>query len=159
MIYPQVKQDVKHHKTQEMQMRGINLTDNYADGQMESCRGISTDRYPYITTAQELQLVDAGVPEGYHAVSMFAWEKLFVVTDEPSDKDGFKCYYGGVYCGDVNNLTIPKQYAVVNSKLIVWPDKVMFEIMAEHPIGYSMDTAPILKTVDTGTAEYRKAVS
>ena len=63
MIYPQIKTKVKHRSAQAMQMRGINLTDNYGDGQLESSKNISTARFPYITTADQLQAVDTGIPD------------------------------------------------------------------------------------------------
>ena len=159
-MYPDFgKVQIKKRTTQTLQMRGINLTDAYADGQMESCDGISTNRFPYITTADKLKAIDAGVPEGYHAVSIYPWDKLFVVTDKPAEHGGFECYYGGEYCGDAVNLTIPKQYAVVNSKLVMFPDKVMFNLREEHVTSSSMNTAPELMRITTGTVEYRKAVT
>lgn len=158
MIYPQIKTNVKHRSAQSLQMRGINLTDNYSDGQLESSTNVSTARFPYITTADQLQAVDTSIPTGYQPVSMFAWENLFVVSDEPGSSGGYKCYYGGEYCGDVKNLDLPKQYAVVNSKLVVWPDKVMFDLKKESITANDMNTAPTLATVNTGTIEYRKAV-
>lgn len=158
-MYPSFDRlSIKRRSTQETQMQGINLTDDYADGQIESCKGISFDRYPYITTAQKLVEVDAGIPEGYHAVSVYPWERLFVVTDKPSATGGYECYYGGEYCGDAVNVKVPKQYAVVGNKLVMFPDKVMFDINEEHVTASSMNTAPELLCVKSGIAEYRKAV-
>lgn len=159
MIYPQTNARIQHRSVQAIQMLGINLTDNYTDGQMESSKGISTDRFPYITTAQQLKAVDAGITEGYHAVSIYPWEKLFVVSDEPSDNGGYKCYYGGAYCGDADTLELPKQYAVINSKLVMFPDKIMFNITEERMTSSRLTTAPELMVVESGTIEYRKAVS
>ena len=153
------KAQIKKRSTQKLQMQGINLTDAYADGQIESMRGISTQRFPYVTTADKLKPIDVGVPEGYHAVSIFPWEQIFVVTDEPSETDGFKCYYGGEYCGDAVSLKLPKQYAIVNSKLVMFPDKVMFNINEENVTSSSMNTAPELLSVRSGTIDYRKAVT
>lgn len=158
-MYPSFeKANIKKRSGQNLTMQGINVTDNYNVGQMESSKGISTDRYPYITTEEQLQIVDAGIPEGYHAVSMYAWDKLFVVSDEPADGGGFKCYYGGEYCGDARSLELPKQYAIVNSKLVMFPDKIMFSMADETVTSSDMITAPELMTVTIGTIEYRKAV-
>ena len=158
MNYPQIKTNIKRRSTQAMQMKGINLTDTYGDGQMESSKGIGTDRYPYISTVQNLKEINAGVSEGYQAVSMYPWERLFVVSNEPGSNGGFKCFYGGTYCGDALNLDLPKQFAVVNSKLVMWPDKVMFDLKEETIVSQNMNTAPTLMTVTSGTIEYRKAV-
>lgn len=159
MIYPQIKTKVKHRSAQDMQMRGINLTDNYGDGQLESSMNISTARFPYITTADQLQAVDTGISEGYQPVSMFAWEKLFIVSDEPGSNGGYKCYYGGKYCGDAVNLDLPKQYAVVNSKLVMWPDKVYFNLYDEDMQAHPLTTAPLLTTITAGDIIFRKAVT
>ena len=158
-MYPDFgKVQIKKRSSQSLQMKGINLTDAYGDGQMESSKGISTARYPYITTTKKLEHVDTGITEGFHAVSMYPWEKLFVVTDEPTDEGGYKCFYGGEYCGDAVSLKLPKQYAVVGNKLVMFPDKVMFNINEENVKGSSMNTAPELLYAHTGTVEYRKAV-
>lgn len=159
MIYPQTKANIKHMKDQSLQLRGINLTDNYQDGQLEESKGISSDRFPYITTSEELQPVDTGIASGYQPVSMYAWEKLFIVSDEPSSSGGYKCFYGGQYCGDAVNLELPKQYAVVNSKLVMWPDKVYFNLYDNEMSAHPLTTAPLLITVSSGTITYRKAVT
>lgn len=159
MIYPQTKANIKHMKDQSLQLRGINLTDNYQDGQLEESEGISSDRFPYITTTEELQPVDTGISSGYQPISMYAWEKLFIVSDEPSDNGGYKCFYGGQYCGDAVNLELPKQYAVVNSKLVMWPDKVYFNLYDNEMSAHPLTTAPLLITVSSGTITYRKKVT
>ena len=159
MNYPQIKTNIKHRATQSMQMRGINLTDNHQDGQLEKSKGISTARFPYVTTTEELQPVDTGIASGYQPVSMYAWEKLFVVSDEPGESGGYKCFYGGQYCGDAVNLDLPKQYAVVNSKLVMWPDKVYFNLYDNEMSAHPLTTAPLLTTITSGTIIYRKKVT
>lgn len=159
MRYPAVGNQIQKFRSQQLQMQGINLTDNYREGQLEASKGIVTDRYPYITTADRMQPVEAGIPSGYHPVSLFAWERLFVVSDEPGNNGGYKCYYGGKYCGDAVNLTLPKQYAVVNSKLVMWPDQVYFNLYDEDMSAHPLTTAPRLTKVITGNIKFRKAVT
>lgn len=152
------KAQVKKRSSQSLQMRGINLTDAYTDGQLESCRGISSERFPYITTADKLTPVETGIPSGYHAVSMYAWDKLFVVSNEQSESGGYKCYYGGEYCGDAENLEVPKQYAVVNTQLVMFPDKVAFTKTDHGVTSRSLNSSSMLKRVDSGVVVYRRAV-
>ena len=154
----QIPRQIKRTQRQQIQLQGINLTDNYDAGEMESCKGITSDHYPYIATRKQPQVIDTGIPDGYQPVSMFAWENLFVVSDEPHD-GGYKCYYGGQYCGDCKNLTVPKQYAVVNSKLVVWPDKIYFDLYGSHMKSYDLGEAQLIHTVRTGPIIYRKAVT
>ena len=165
-MYPKI--DVKKEKkqVQQVQIQGINLTDNYQNGQLESSRNISANRFPYISTTDEPVDVEITIPEGYQPVSMFAWEKLFIVSDEPSGGGGYKCYYDGRYCGDAKNLTVPKQYAVVNSKLVMWPDKVYFDLYEEgSEESHIMSTSQLLFNVEESISaeipavRFRKAVS
>lgn len=136
-------------------MQGINLTDSYQVGQLEASDNIGTARFPYISTVDEPIAIETGISEGYHAVSMFGWEKLFVVSNEPGD-NGYKCYYGGDYCGDVKNLQ-PKQYAVVNSHLCVFPDRIMFSLYDDGITAEDMNTAKSMVTITSGVIDYRKA--
>lgn len=158
MKYPDIRTGIKHHAAQQLQIQGINLTDDYNIGQLESARNITSDRYPYISTSDQLQPVDTGIAPEFEPISMFAWEKLFVVSNEPSDEEGYKCFYGGEYCGDAVNTKIPKQYAVINSKLVMWPDKVYFNLYDTEMKSHPLSTAPLLDTVSNGNVIYRKAV-
>ena len=154
-----IRQNIPKRVRQDIVMRGINLTDHYQDGEMESCKGISTDRFPYITTQQQPLEVELPISEGYKAISIFAWEELFVVTDEPSDDGGYKCYYGGTYCGDAVNTEVPKQYAVVNSTLIMFPDKIYFNLYDEEMSAHQLGTAAKQAVIDSGTITMRKKVT
>lgn len=158
MRYPEIRTRIKRSASQQLQIRGINLTDNYDNGQLESSKNITSDHFPYIATTDQLQLVETAIASGYQPVSMFAWEKLFVVSDEPSESGGYKCFYGDRYCGDAVDLTLPKQYAVVNSKLVMWPDKVYFNLYDEEMAAHPLTTAPKLTTVTLGTITYREKV-
>lgn len=159
MRMAQIPKSLKRTQRQQIQLQGINLTDNYTIGEMESCKGITSDHFPYFETADAKQIVDTGIPEGYQPISIFAWEKLFVVSDEPGDNGGFKCYYGGVYCGDCKNDTVPKQYAVVNSKLVVWPDKIYFDLYGSRMTAHDLMGAELIHRVTAGPIIYRKAVA
>lgn len=156
MIYPQNTVKIKQKKAQQMQILGINRTDNYADGQMESCKNITSDRFPYIATADQMELINTGVPVGFNAVSIYPAEKLFVVSDVPAMDGGYKCYYGGKYVGDVNNLDLPKQYAMVSGRLIVWPDKVAFNLFDVEISSEQLQTAPLLVKVTQGSIRHNR---
>ena len=219
MKYPNIQTQIRRRQAQELQLLGINLTDNYKDGQLLSSKNISSNRYPYITTADQLEIQPTGIPAGFSAISMFAWEKLFVVSNVPryaidaevfvlgrspgyqdgdyaiSDgripKDGgfipagtlvqfvvesgpgwivgywtiveaepvgYRCYYGEKYCGDIPTLDLPKQYAVVNSHLVVWPDMIYFNLYDTDMSAHPLITAPHLLTVDSGEITYREKV-
>ena len=156
MAFPQINNRIQKRSAQQMQLQGINLTDAYEAGQLESSNGICTDRFPYITTSQKLVPVETGIAEGYHAVSMYPWNDLVVISDEPGET-GYKIFYGGQCVGDAPTIDLPKQYAVINSKLVIFPDKIMLTQSDEGVVVESLNTASLLKRVSTGSIEYRKA--
>lgn len=160
MKYTSVPNTSSPKTNQDLKIRGVNLTDNYIDGQMESCKGISTDKYPYISTMQKkIDVTSLYIPDGENPISIFPWEKLFVVTDTvSSNTDGYKCYYGGKYVGDVKNTDLPKQYAIVGDKLIIFPDKVYFNLYDTEESSHELNTAPLLANIANGVVVYRKAV-
>lgn len=96
-------------------IRGLNLTDNTQDGDMAACKNISARRYPYFTQrrAREQQTDYSGV------TALTSWGKLVAVQ-------GTDLLYDGQVVGTVT--AGEKQFAVVNTKLIIWPDKVYLEI-------------------------------
>lgn len=159
MAYAEIDTQIQRKNRQQLRMLGINRTDNYTDGELIDCTGISTDRYPYITTVQAMEEIPAPVVnplhENVHILSVFAWEKLFMITDElvegAESEERFPCWYGGTVVGYVSNPYTEKQYAVVNSKLVVWPDKVYFNLydlddLEAHPL----DTAELITRVYEG---------
>ena len=91
-------------------MRGINLSDNTQDGDLAGCKNLSIRRFPYFTTRRSRRQLT----EYAGATALTSWEKLVVVQ-------GGQIYYDGAARGAISNGE--KQFAVVNSKLVIWPDK------------------------------------
>lgn len=208
MNYPQINVNIQRKRDQDTRMMGINLTDEYQIGQMESCSNVSSKRYPYITTADKLMEVETGITEGFKPVSMYAWEKLFVVSNEPTDDtskvvcvdgitkyaledeswsitvdengithynfdapwgpsatngityyhfrdpEGYKCFYDGVYCGNAMSKDSNKQYAVINSKLVMYPDKVYFDLYDNRMKSTPLTTAELKHEISEGQVSY-----
>lgn len=96
-------------------LRGLNLTDNIQDGDMAACKNISARRYPYFSQRRARQ-----VQSDYTGVTaLTSWGKLVAVRGTDLLYDGQ--VVGAVTAGE-------KQFAVVNTKLIIWPDKVYLDI-------------------------------
>lgn len=97
-------------KKEIVQFAGLNFSDAAQEGQARECRNLSSRRFPYLTTRLRREPVgDYTAP-----TAVTAWDKLVVV-------DGTSLIYDGAVVGTV--LAGKKQFATVNTKLVIWPDK------------------------------------
>lgn len=104
-------------RKQVVAFRGINWSDQVQDGDLRDCRNLSARRWPYLSVRRGRAQQDPGK---YASVnSLTAWGKL--VATQGSD-----LLYDGSVVGQVTPG--PKQFAVVNTKLVIWPDKVYLDL-------------------------------
>lgn len=119
MKLPQISYDMSKGQSEVVAMRGINYSDQLQDGDLRDSLNLSARRYPYITArrAREKQ-------EGYAAATaMTAWGKLVAV-------EGTDLFYDGEIVGQVTEGE--KQFAVVNTKMVIWPDKVYLDMSSKE---------------------------
>ncbi|MEA4920627.1 MAG: hypothetical protein VB078_06895 [Clostridiaceae bacterium] len=96
--------------------RGINFSDKVQDGDLADSLNLSSRRYPYLSTRPKREPVgDYTDPQ-----SIFSWDGHFVVVESGV------LYYDGEAMDNV--LPGEKQFAVVNTKLIIWPDKTYIDM-------------------------------
>jgi hypothetical protein len=99
-----------------MQFLGINLTENYTDGELDDCKNLSTLQYPTLTQRKGRALL-----EGYEDASdLYEWDGHLVVVS-----NGTLYVNGEPVCSVEDGK---KQFAVVNSRLIVFPDKISVDL-------------------------------
>ena len=112
---PSIPYAMQKSKSEIVAMRGINFSDALQDGDLAESKNLSARRYPYIATrrARAKQAQYAG------CTAMTAWAKLVVVQ-------GTDLLYDGAVRGQVTAGA--KQFAVVNTKLVIWPDKVYLDL-------------------------------
>lgn len=140
---PQVQKNVTKRTRQALSALGINYTDDYRDGELQSCTGISTRRYPYITTTGKIEQIDssyfsgaADVWTGLEIKDMYAMDdQPLVLTYSPYTHkvQAWLLVDNGWYDiteGAAVTLTnvFPKQYAVINTKLCIFPDGVYIDL-------------------------------
>ncbi len=115
MSYPDLPNNIRKYQSEVVAIRGLNLSDNTQDGDLCETRNISCRRYPYFSTrrARSKLAPYAGV------TAITAWEKLVAVQ-------GTDLLYDGTVVGQVAEGA--KQFAVVNTKLVIWPDKKYLDI-------------------------------
>ena len=115
MRLPQVPYVIKQKQSEIVQIRGINYSADYEEGALAESRNISTRHFPYFSTRRKRKLL-----ENYaQATALTAWNKLIVVQNG-------RLFYDGKDVGAVSDGE--KQFAVVNTKLVIWPDKVYYDI-------------------------------
>ena len=127
MDYPQLPYSTRKYQREILAIGGLNLSDNVQDGDMTDCRNLSSHRYPYFATRNKRSKLAAYSG----ATALTAWEKLVVVQ-------GTDLLYDGNVVGQV--AAGAKQFAVVNTKLIIWPDKKYLDIdtLTVKPLGASV---------------------
>lgn len=132
---------------QAIHQRGINLSEMASEGELSDSHGVTTDNYPVITQRRKRRSIGSYV----RPTSIFFWDGLLVV-------DGTDLYYKGNIVGNVTPGE--KQFAVVNTKLIVWPDKKYLDLQygTLRPLGGSITTIPNSTTFDTNKITISSAV-
>lgn len=137
MRLPEMIYEEPRSKREIIAFRGLNYTQAFQDGDFQSCENLSTDKYPNLSprkgrTVQKLTSGNA----------IFAWGKLVVV-------DGTNLLYDGEQVGVVSSG--PKQFAVVNTKLCIWPDAVYLDLenLEFHSIYPKVSSAETTKTIFT----------
>ena len=119
MKLPQISYDVSKAQSEIVAMRGINYSDQLQDGDLRDSLNISARRYPYITTRRARAKQD-----GYEAATaLTAWGKLVAV-------EGTNLLYDGEIVGHVTEGE--KQFAVVNTRMVIWPDKVYLDMTSRE---------------------------
>lgn len=95
---------------------GLNRRISAGDGELIHCENLGINDYPALSPR-----AGRGVYGTYaDAADIFEWNGHTVIAD------GYKLLYDGE---PVGNITAgKKQFAVVNTKLVVWPDKVWFDL-------------------------------
>lgn len=140
MRLPALPRSMRKGAMESLALKGVNYSDNYEDGALAESENLSTRRYPYIATR------DARVKQAAYsgATAITAWEKLVAVQ-------GTDLLYDGAVVGQV--AAGEKQFAVVNTRMIIWPDKKYLDMqaMTVKDLGASADGRGAVFTANTMT--------
>ena len=126
MKLPNMKYTESAAKREVVALRGINYSDSQQDGDLTACENLSARRYPYLSTRRPREKQTA--QSGTSTTALTAWGKLVAVQGTSLTCDGKTV--GTVTAG-------AKQFAVVNTKLVIWPDKVYLDLTSQEvkPLG------------------------
>ena len=111
---PNVPYVMRKNKSSEITMRGINYTNIIQDGDIYDSDGVVADEYPYISVKKKNKLVEEGASN-----AIFFGGKLCYIKDSTF-------YYDGEPIGYISEGE--KQLAIVNTKLVIFPDKKYFDL-------------------------------
>lgn len=114
-MLPMLRNEGGNVKKEMVQFRGLNYSDLTRDGDLKDCINLSTRRYPFLTTRKKR----VHLPEHDGATAMTVRGELVVLK-------GTDLYYGGEIVGKLSEGE--KQFAVVNTKLCIFPDKKYLDL-------------------------------
>lgn len=115
MELPILKHDVPAYRREVVAFRGLNLSDRRQEGELSACENLWDGRYPYLSPRKSRSA------EAYDSpTAIFAWDGKLIVVD------GTTLLYDGEAVGTVS--AGEKQFAVVNTKLCIWPDMVYLDL-------------------------------
>lgn len=112
---PKIGYDPEKVKREVVAMGGLNWSDKLQDGDLRDALNLSFRRWPYLTTRKGRKQM--GTYSGVTALT--AHGKLAAVRGTDLLLDGKKV--GTVKAGE-------KRFAVVNTKLVIWPDMVYLDL-------------------------------
>lgn len=118
MALANTQNSLKRYQARINSWRGLNRSDGAGDGSLHECSNLTTDDYPAIKTRAGRSLVSGWT--GMNVTDVYNADGRTVVV-----ADG-KLYVDGVEKAEVGNGK--KQWALVNTKLVIWPDKLELDL-------------------------------
>lgn len=118
-MLPYLRESPQNSKKYVVDLKGLNLSEAYTDGELSDCENLSSALYPCLSQRFSRTRFDdyAGVfaePQAIHAR-----DGLFVI-------DGTNALYNGNYVGRVTLGR--KQLATIGSYIVIFPDKKYFRV-------------------------------
>lgn len=120
MRLPNMRYTERAAQREVVALRGLNYSDDVQDGDLTGCENLSARRWPYLCARRgRAKQTDRSGPG---TTAMTAWGKLVTVK-------GTELLYDGAVVGAVT--AGEKQFAVVNTKLVIWPDQVYLDLTTQ----------------------------
>lgn len=114
---PNMKYLGNSQRGQNIVFKGLNLSDTAGEGELIDCTNLSAKRFPRLSAR------GGRTKKGDYknATAAFMWNGHEIVAE------GGKLLYDGVAL--CNCTPGSKQFAVINTKLVVWPDKLVIDMI------------------------------
>lgn len=139
MRLPRLPNNFVKSRAHTVQFLGINLTENTQDGEMSDCKGLSTLQYPTLSQRKGRETL-----ENYGEVTdVYEWDGGLITVS------GGVLYRDGVAICSVNDQR--KQFAVVNSRLVIFPDKIAVDLRNNE---YTQMAASVITNGTAGSVSF-----
>ena len=138
MHLPYLPSRKKKTEKQTIAFRGIHYGEGAAEGQLESSRNLTSERFPCMS-----QRAGRETGEQYQDATAIWYKDGQLVVD------GSDLVYNGKVVGSVSPGK--KQFATVNTKVVIMPDKVVFDTKTEEVRGLGAEYTTAAKAEFTGT--------
>lgn len=119
MYLPRLSAGARKRQKQNIQFGGLDRTQAYSEGALTDAVGVSARQWPCLTT----RTGRTRTREAADCSALFAWGKLIRV-------EGAQLFYGDDSVGAVEPGK--KQFAVVNTKLCIFPDKKYLDLTTKE---------------------------
>lgn len=133
---PRLPYEQKPYTPRIVTFGGVNYSQNHRDGELEDCRNLSSREYPCLSQ----RLGRTAVPGTEGATAVYDHDGRLVTVRN-----------GRLYLGEKDICAVTdgaKQFAVVNSQLVVWPDGIVVDLTEEQVL---KDCRPVVTANDAST--------
>lgn len=137
MHLPYLPSRKKKTEKQTIAFRGIHYGEGAAEGQLESSRNLTSERFPCMS-----QRAGRETGEQYQDATAIWYKDGQLVVN------GTDLVYKGKVVGTVSPGK--KQFANINTKVVIMPDKVVFDTKTEEVRGLGAEYTTVAATVFTG---------
>jgi hypothetical protein len=143
MRMPRIPQNIQIRDSETLAIRGLNLTENFTDGDLEYVKNISTDHYPYFEPIRKDDPIEtAATPD-----DVFYWDGKIIYLHTVIDQEFGENSATFVYeVGNADPIAIysynfvevvPRHFAAISGKLLIMPDKAIIEKTEEGYTAYN----------------------
>lgn len=148
MEYGKIQKQRSKRERYETSFQGLNYSENFKEGELEDCLNLSSRMFPHLAPRETMQ----SIGEFNRPTAIYYWGGLVVV-------DGTDLIYKGNVVGNVTPGE--KQFAVVNTKLCIFPDKKYLDLQygTLRPLGSSLTTMPNSTTFTTNKITMNSATT
>ena len=135
-MLPQIPRRVQKRNNIQIQMLGLNFTDNYRLGELSDSKHISSEHYPYISTP-DLPVNVALEYENKDIVWVYCYGDKVLYCERSKNSGSCEMYYRDIsekqfkdaepeYIGWFNH--IPTSTALLDNRLVLWPSAVVINL-------------------------------